>query len=249
MVRDEGSSVYAEVSRLLLASGQWRRLRRDNPRFNLMLGERNRLPFGRLGKGPPCSPPLPLPVPSLPGVPRPVAVPWLPVPSAARTKLRPAGSVGSQPPAGLSAGPDPFPELPEGDSPGAPLNTPPSPCPVPWWSSGRGGGTRGSPGAPCDMWQGPGSPSVQPPVASLALQQRPWAVGITAGLGTGTVRLFPWFQCHPHPHPLPGAACGVMEVFLLFARTGVSQARSDLHSRAEAAVGVPLQGSVGVMAR
>lgn len=51
VVRDEGSSVYAEVSRLLLASGQWRRLRRDNPRFNLMLGERNRLPFGRLGKG------------------------------------------------------------------------------------------------------------------------------------------------------------------------------------------------------
>lgn len=53
VVRDEGSSVYAEVSRLLLASGQWRRLRRDNPRFNLMLGERNRLPFGRLGKGNP----------------------------------------------------------------------------------------------------------------------------------------------------------------------------------------------------
>jgi len=48
--------VYAEVSRLLLASGQWRRLRRDNPRFNLMLGERNRLPFGRLGKGPPRTP-------------------------------------------------------------------------------------------------------------------------------------------------------------------------------------------------
>lgn len=44
--------MYAEVSRLLLATGQWRRLRRDNPRFNLMLGERNRLPFGRLGKGP-----------------------------------------------------------------------------------------------------------------------------------------------------------------------------------------------------
>lgn len=51
VVRDENSSVYAEVSRLLLASGQWRRLRKDNPRFNLMLGERNRLPFGRLGKG------------------------------------------------------------------------------------------------------------------------------------------------------------------------------------------------------
>lgn len=59
VVRDEGSSVYTEVSRLLLASGQWRRLRRDNPRFNLMLGERNRLPFGRLGKGPPRARPRP----------------------------------------------------------------------------------------------------------------------------------------------------------------------------------------------
>lgn len=49
VVRDENSSVYAEVSRLLLATGYWKRLRRDNPRFNLMLGERNRLPFGRLG--------------------------------------------------------------------------------------------------------------------------------------------------------------------------------------------------------
>ncbi|XP_058134042.1 tubulin--tyrosine ligase [Dasypus novemcinctus] len=52
VVRDENSSVYAEVSRLLLASGHWKRLRRDNPRFNLMLGERNRLPFGRLGHEP-----------------------------------------------------------------------------------------------------------------------------------------------------------------------------------------------------
>lgn len=50
VVRDENSSVYAEVSRLLLATGYWKRLRRDNPRFNLMLGERNRLPFGRLGE-------------------------------------------------------------------------------------------------------------------------------------------------------------------------------------------------------
>nr|8CLB_F Chain F, Tubulin-Tyrosine Ligase [synthetic construct]8CLF_F Chain F, Tubulin-Tyrosine Ligase [synthetic construct] len=52
VVRDENSSVYAEVSRLLLATGQWKRLRKDNPRFNLMLGERNRLPFGRLGHEP-----------------------------------------------------------------------------------------------------------------------------------------------------------------------------------------------------
>lgn len=60
VVRDENSSVYAEVSRLLLATGHWRRLRRDNPRFNLMLGERNRLPFGRLGERVPDSrPPRP----------------------------------------------------------------------------------------------------------------------------------------------------------------------------------------------
>jgi tubulin--tyrosine ligase len=55
VVRDENSSVYAEVSRLLLATGHWKRLRRDNPRFNLMLGERNRLPFGRLGEQSPIS--------------------------------------------------------------------------------------------------------------------------------------------------------------------------------------------------
>lgn len=47
--RDDNSSVYAEVSKILLSTGKWKRLKRDNPRFNLMLGERNRLPFGRLG--------------------------------------------------------------------------------------------------------------------------------------------------------------------------------------------------------
>ncbi|XP_048338248.1 tubulin--tyrosine ligase isoform X2 [Sphaerodactylus townsendi] len=52
VVRDENSSVYAEVSRILLSTGQWKRLKRDNPRFNLMLGERNRLPYGRLGHEP-----------------------------------------------------------------------------------------------------------------------------------------------------------------------------------------------------
>lgn len=55
VVRDENSSVYAEVSKILLSTGQWRRLKRDNPRFNLMLGERNRLPFGRLGKRAPLA--------------------------------------------------------------------------------------------------------------------------------------------------------------------------------------------------
>ncbi|XP_028676025.1 tubulin--tyrosine ligase [Erpetoichthys calabaricus] len=52
VTRDENSSVYAEVSKMLLSTGQWRKLKRDNPRFNLMLGERNRLPFGRLGHEP-----------------------------------------------------------------------------------------------------------------------------------------------------------------------------------------------------
>lgn len=51
--RDDNSTVYAEISKILLATGHWKRLKRDNPRFNLMLGERNRLPFGRLGIG--CS--------------------------------------------------------------------------------------------------------------------------------------------------------------------------------------------------
>lgn len=48
--RDENSTVYAEVSKILVSTGHWKRLKRDNPRFNLMLGERNRLPFGRLGE-------------------------------------------------------------------------------------------------------------------------------------------------------------------------------------------------------
>lgn len=50
VTRDDNSTVYAEVSKILLSTGHWKRLKRDNPRFNLMLGERNRLPFGRLGK-------------------------------------------------------------------------------------------------------------------------------------------------------------------------------------------------------
>ncbi|XP_069810361.1 tubulin--tyrosine ligase [Dendropsophus ebraccatus] len=52
VVRDENSTVYAEVAKILLSTGQWKRLKKDNPRFNLMLGERNRLPFGRLGHEP-----------------------------------------------------------------------------------------------------------------------------------------------------------------------------------------------------
>lgn len=52
VVRDESSSIYAEVAKILLSTGQWKRLKKDNPRFNLMLGERNKLPFGRLGHEP-----------------------------------------------------------------------------------------------------------------------------------------------------------------------------------------------------
>lgn len=48
--RDNSSTVYAEISKILISTGHWKRLKKDNPRFNLMLGERNRLPFGRLGK-------------------------------------------------------------------------------------------------------------------------------------------------------------------------------------------------------
>lgn len=54
VTRDDNSTVYAEVSKILQSTGHWKRLKRDNPRFNLMLGERNRLPFGRLGKPPLC---------------------------------------------------------------------------------------------------------------------------------------------------------------------------------------------------
>jgi len=50
VLRDDNSTVYAEVARILSSTGKWKRLKKDNPRFNLMLGERNRLPFGRLGK-------------------------------------------------------------------------------------------------------------------------------------------------------------------------------------------------------
>ncbi|CAH1261354.1 TTL [Branchiostoma lanceolatum] len=50
--RDESSSVYGTVAELLVARGDWRGLPRDSARFHLMLGERNKLPFGRLGHEP-----------------------------------------------------------------------------------------------------------------------------------------------------------------------------------------------------
>lgn len=87
VVRDENSSVYAEVSRLLVASGHWKRLRRDNPRFNLMLGERNRLPFGRLGERPLCRPRPPRPAGANAFVRRPHVCPAAPLADKPRAPL------------------------------------------------------------------------------------------------------------------------------------------------------------------
>lgn len=129
--------MYTEVSRLLLASGQWRRLRRDNPRFNLMLGERNRLPFGRLGKV------LPAPAPAgsgarlLPGPLRSVATAVPSSPRCPRGSPQPpataAGTAGrapaEPPPFGRRCPPAPLPAL--SLSPQLPVTVapcPPAPC-------------------------------------------------------------------------------------------------------------------------
>lgn len=146
VVRDEGSSVYAEVSRLLLASGQWRRLRRDNPRFNLMLGERNRLPFGRLGKGPPRRQQGP-------------AAPWsLPLPAVPR--LRAASPRSPQAP-GTAAG--------TGGAPAEPprfvRRCPPAPLPSLAPSPGLGGRpeqSSGTAGCPCSRLPAPGRALCRP---------------------------------------------------------------------------------------
>lgn len=48
--RDESSSVYAAVSDVLLRlEGQWVRVAKDSERYNLILAERNRPPYARLG--------------------------------------------------------------------------------------------------------------------------------------------------------------------------------------------------------
>lgn len=48
--RDKDSSVYKEVMRQLLSrEGEWCRISRNSLRFNLMLGDRNSLPYNRLG--------------------------------------------------------------------------------------------------------------------------------------------------------------------------------------------------------
>ena len=51
VVRDKNSSVYRSVTKYLLEERgeDWRKLSSNAASFHLMFGERNRLPFGRLG--------------------------------------------------------------------------------------------------------------------------------------------------------------------------------------------------------
>ena len=50
--RDVRSSVYKAVSDFLVenSNDDWRKLPANSASFNLMFGERNKLPFGRLGE-------------------------------------------------------------------------------------------------------------------------------------------------------------------------------------------------------
>jgi tubulin--tyrosine ligase len=50
--RDVNSSVYKAVSKYLLEErgNDWKKLPSNSVSFHLMFGERNKLPFGRLGK-------------------------------------------------------------------------------------------------------------------------------------------------------------------------------------------------------
>ncbi|XP_050405048.1 tubulin--tyrosine ligase [Patella vulgata] len=52
--RDANSSVYTALEQYLLTNrkGQWRKLQSDSIRFNLMMGDRNKLPYSRLGQKP-----------------------------------------------------------------------------------------------------------------------------------------------------------------------------------------------------
>ncbi|XP_032240390.2 tubulin--tyrosine ligase isoform X2 [Nematostella vectensis] len=47
--RDDGSSIYRAVSEILLSREEWRRVGNNSERFNLMFGDRNKLPYSRLG--------------------------------------------------------------------------------------------------------------------------------------------------------------------------------------------------------
>ena len=48
--RHPESSVYDAVAKELLESGDWKCTNPDSLRFNLMLGDRNGLPFERFGE-------------------------------------------------------------------------------------------------------------------------------------------------------------------------------------------------------
>ncbi|KAL8579922.1 hypothetical protein ACOMHN_065820 [Nucella lapillus] len=48
--RDRESSVYTAVARYLEERGGWKRQNKDSPRFNLMLGDRNKLPWHKFGQ-------------------------------------------------------------------------------------------------------------------------------------------------------------------------------------------------------
>lgn len=48
--RDEGSSVYSAVSEILQSRPDWTRINPKSERFNLILAERNRPAYARLGK-------------------------------------------------------------------------------------------------------------------------------------------------------------------------------------------------------
>lgn len=48
--RDTNSTVYNEVVKQLLKTGYWGLVSRNSPRFNLMLGDRNGLPYNRMGE-------------------------------------------------------------------------------------------------------------------------------------------------------------------------------------------------------
>ena len=55
-VRDEGSSVYTALSKALKSRPDWRRVKKDNTKANLILLERNNQSYWKLGKFPKLCP-------------------------------------------------------------------------------------------------------------------------------------------------------------------------------------------------
>ena len=48
--RDEESSVYRKVcEKLLKRNGVWKKLKKESLHFNVMFGDRNKLPYNQLG--------------------------------------------------------------------------------------------------------------------------------------------------------------------------------------------------------